>query len=125
MAYSRKKLTVELAVLDIQRQRHKANQAPDALIQEGGMHRHAGVHRHAGRQRDLHRLQVGLGALAVHAPGQRGVGAEGILVHKVAPAADAWPMRKPSATRSNSGSSGTLRHLAARPPKTKAPITAP
>ena len=82
-------LPVELAALDKACQDDKACQAPDAFIQESRMHRSGGVDSHTGGQCDLHRLQVGFGSLAVHAPGQRSVRAEGLLIDEVAPAADA------------------------------------
>ena len=88
-------LAVEAAVLFIQSQQDKARKAPQRFIQKCGVHRQAGVYRDALRgQCGLHRRKVSRGVFADHAPGQRGVGAEGLLVYKIAPAADALANQK-------------------------------
>ena len=58
------------------------------------MLRRGGVHGHARGQRDLHGFEIRLRALAVHAPGQRRVCTEGLLIDEVAPAANALPDQK-------------------------------
>ena len=83
-------LAVEAAVPPVQPEHQQPEQAPEAFVQEGGVNRLGRVHRNAlGGQGGLDAGQVVVGALAVHAPGQGGVGAEGFLIDKVAPAADA------------------------------------
>ena len=86
---------MEFAVLQIRPQHEKAQNAPDRFVQKRRMHRQRGIHRDPllGKAR-LHACQIGMGAVAVHAPGQRGVRAKRLLIEKIAPAANALPDQK-------------------------------
>ena len=55
------------------------------------MHRQVRVDGYAFGHRDHAARQVIVGRLAVHAPGQSGVAAKGLLIEEVAPAAAALP----------------------------------
>ena len=80
-------VTVELALFNVTEQQEKAHEAPDAFVQEGGMHRQIRVNGHAALGRDCAAHQVSAGRFAEHAPRQGGVATKGLLIEEVAPAA--------------------------------------
>ena len=83
------------------------------------MHRGRGVHRHARRQRNLHGSQISLGPLAVHAPGQRCVCAERLLIDEVAPAADPLPDEEPQRDKIKQRQQRHLAPFGGQPAKDK------
>ena len=111
---------MEAAVLFIGGQQQKAHQAPKRFVQKRGVHGQVGVYRDALRgQRGLHRGKVGRGVFAYHAPGQRGVGAEGLLVDKVAPAANALANQKAHGRQVKHGQHRHLAPFAQKPARYK------